>query len=49
MAGKKAKSGGKSRGKKLSVKKRVVKDLDSRGGGIQGGARAMGDQFTKAR
>ena len=49
MAGKKAKSGGKARGKKLSVRKRVVKDLDSRGGGVQGGRIGIGEQFTKAR
>lgn len=49
MAGKKAKSGDKARGKKLTVKKRVIKDLDTlKGGGIQGGAIAA-EQFTKAR
>lgn len=48
MAGKKAKSGGKARGKKLTVKKRVIKDLDAvKGGGIQGGR--LNEQFTKAR
>jgi hypothetical protein len=48
MARKKAKSGGKAR-KKLTVRKRVVKDLDGlKGGGVQGG-RIGGDQFTKAR